>query len=346
MRLNLLIIGGTGIISSAVTELLAAQNHSLYMLNRGLHSRSFHKAVIPLVCDINDEKNVKELIRGLFFDCVIDFTIQLPSEIRRDYEYFQDSTRQFIFISSSSVYRRPLSSYQVTESTPVYNPYWDYAQNKLACEEELQTLYRTCNFPMTIVRPGHTYNETWLPLCISGAKGCWTVIRRILEEKPTIIPGDGSSLWSVTNHRDFARALSGLIGNPQAIGETVNISSDEVLTWNQIYHTIADTLGVPLHPFYVSSMFLDQAGPYGLKRCLTGERTQSIVFQNDKLKRLSPGFRAKIPFAAGIRQSLEYLLTHPEEQVEDVIFDQWCDALADSLTKAAKELKEQFPNYE
>ena len=172
------------------------------------------------------------------------------------------------------------------------------------------------------------------------------MIRRILEEKPTIIPGDGSSLWSVTNHRDFARALSGLIGNPQAIGETVNISSDEVLTWNQIYHTIADTLGVPLHPFYVSSMFLDQAGPYGLKRCLTGERTQSIVFQNDKLKRLSPGFRAKIPFAAGIRQSLEYLLTHPEEQVEDVIFDQWCDALADSLTKAAKELKEQFPNYE
>lgn len=344
--MKILIIGGTGIISSAVTDLLADMNHTLYVLNRGRHNDSLKPSVTPFICDINDKDTVTHLIDGLSFDCVIDFTIQLPDEIHRDYSYFRENTKQFIFISSSCVYRRPLSCYQVNEGTPVYNPYWDYALNKLACEQELQTLFRTRHFPMTIIRPGHTYNEKWLPLCISGSKGCWTVIQRILDEKPTIIPGDGTSLWSVTNHRDFAYALSGIIGNPNAIGETVNISSDEVLTWNQIYTTIADSLGVPLHPFYVSSMFLDQAGPYGFKRCLIGERTQSIVFQNDKLKRLFPGFQAKIPFATGIRQSLDYLLSHPEEQTADIIFDQWCDALTQTLTSSAKALKEQFPNYE
>lgn len=344
--MKILLIGGTGIISLAVSRLLCAQHHDVWVLNRGSHNDLLPDNINVWKADINNVADVDALLSGQSFDSVVDFTIQLPEQIRRDYELFKQRTKQFIFISSSCIYQKPLSYYQVTESTPVYNPYWDYAQNKIACEKELTSLYQTTGFPMTIIRPGHTYDHKWLPLCISGAKGCWTVIRRMLEEKPTIIPGDGTSLWTVTNNQDFALALSGIIGNPYAIGETINISSDEVMTWNQIYTTIADILEVPLHPFYVSSMFLDQAGPYGFKRCLIGERVQSTVFKNDKLKRLVPGFRAQISFREGIRESLEYLRSHPEEQIDDEIFDNWCDTLVASLTKCAGDIKIQFPSYE
>lgn len=345
--MNILLIGGTGIISAAVTNLLAKDSrHRLWILNRGSHNDNLPENVSILVSDIQHMEKVRSLIFGLSFDSIIDFTIQLPEQIRRDYELFRGKTKQFIFISSSCVYQKPLSCYQVTESTPVYNPYWDYAQNKIACERELTSLYQAESFPMTIIRPGHTYDHKWLPLCISGAKGCWSVIKRMMDEKPTIIPGDGTSLWTVTSSRDFASALSGIIGNPYAIGEVINISSDEVMTWNQIYENIADALQVPLHPFYISSMFLDQAGPYGFKRCLIGERVQSTVFQNDKLKRLVPGFQPQVPFREGIREALTYLLSHPEEQLQDPVFDHWCDALVSTLTKDAAKLKKQFPSYE
>ena len=344
--MKILIVGGTGIISAAVSRALLEAGHELWLINRGNRNECLPQGARILRADINDTECVEKQLRGENFDCTADFVVQKPEDIDRDYRLFAGKTRQYIFISSSCIYQKPLNHYEITESTPVRNPYWDYAKNKIACENRLQEIYRETGFPITIIRPGHTYDEKWLPLCISGWKGCYSVIKRMLEGKPTIIPGDGTSLWTVTHNSDFARAFLGLAGNPYAIGETVNISSDEVQFWNQIYQTIADCLGVELHPFYISSMFLHQAGPYDFKCCLTGERVQSSVFRNDKLKRLVPSFRAQVPFREGIRESLRYLLSHPEYQEEDPIFDGWCDGLVSVLTRAAEELKKEFPNCE
>jgi nucleoside-diphosphate-sugar epimerase len=340
--MKILLVGGTGVISSAVSRRLLASGHELWLINRGNRLERLPEGAHLIRGDINDLPALSEALAEQHFDCVADFTVQKPDQIERDYRLFAGKTRQYVFISSACVYQKPLSHYEITESTPVCNPYWEYAQNKIACENKLMELYRSASFPITIIRPGHTYDEEWLPLCITGERGGYSVIKRMLEEKPTIIPGDGTSLWTLTHNSDFARAFEGLAGNPYALGETVHITSDEVLTWNQIYETIADALGVPLHPFYVSSLFLHQAGPYDLKSCLLGERVRSCVFRNDKLKRLVPGFRAEVPFRKGIRMALNHILQHPELQKEDPLFDRWCDALAASLSQTAKELRQAF----
>lgn len=342
--MKILLIGGTGIISMAVSEALLKAGHELWLINRGNNQNPLLKNANTITADINDTASVSAKLKNMKFDCIADFIAQTPTDIDRDHALFAHRTKQYIFISSSCIYQKPLSYYEVTESTPLYNPYWDYAQNKIACENRLTELYQVTGFPITILRPGHTYDHKWLPLAISGWKGCYSVIRRMLEGKPTIIPGDGTSLWTVTHNSDFARAFLGIVGNPSAIGEAINISSDEVLTWNQIYQTIADALNVPLKPFYVASMFLHQAGPYDFKCCLIGERAQSIVYRNDKLKRLVPGFQAQVPFREGIRDSLQFLLSHPEYQEEDPIFDSWCDSLVEVLNTAASQIQHAFPN--
>lgn len=344
--MKILLIGGTGIISTAVSKALLEQGHELWLVNRGNQNHLLPNGAKFITADINDINYVSAKLPAVKFDCVADFVAQKPEHILRDYQLFKDKTKQYIFISSSCIYQKPLSHYEVTESTPLYNPYWDYAQNKIACENKLMEIYQTTGFPITIIRPGHTYDNKWLPLAISGWHGCYSVIKRMLAGKPTIIPGDGTSLWTVTHNSDFARAFLGIAGNPLAIGEAVNISSDEVLTWNQIYGTIADALDVKLSPFYVSSLFLHQAGPYDFKCCLIGERAQSIVYRNDKLKRLVPDFRPQVPFRDGIRTSLQFLLSHPEYQEEDPVFENWCDALVESLTLTAAKLKKAFPNCE
>lgn len=342
--MKILLVGGTGIISTAVSKSIINAGHELWTLNRGSASSRIPSGAHVITADINDTSTVSSLLKGEFFDCIADFTVQSLEQIDRDYSLFAGKTKQYIFISSSCVYQRPLSHYILTEASPVCNPYWDYAQRKIACENRLMDIYRSCDFPVTIIRPGHTYDDRWLPLCISGSHGGYCIIKRMLAEKPVIIPGDGTSLWTLTHNSDFARAFLGLIGNPYALGETVNISSDEVMTWNQIYQTIADALGVHLKPFYVSSMFLHQAGPYDFKSCLLGERVQSAVFCNDKLKRLVPGFQAQIPVRTGIRDTLNHILTNPDLQEEDPTFDAWSDSLVSTLTHAADELKKAFPS--
>lgn len=346
--MKVLIIGGTGIISSAVSKALMAAGHELWLINRGSNND-----ILPdnthgthlITADINDTGTIAAAIDGQQFDCIADFIVQKPEQIERDYRLFGGRTKQYIFISSASAYQKPLSHYEITESTPLYNPYWEYPRNKIACEETLMRIYRETGFPITIIRPSHTYDENNVPLCITGFYGGYSVIQRMLEEKPTIIPGDGTSLWTLTHNSDFARAFLGIAGNPRAIGEAVNITSDEVMTWNQIYESIADVLSVPLHPFYVSSMFLHQAGPYDLKCCLIGERVQSAIFRNDKLKRLVPGFVPQVLFRDGIRKTLNNLLSNPVLQVADPIFDKWCDCLAVSLDHTAARLKSSFPDY-
>ena len=335
-----LFIGGTGTISSAITAQLAAQGCELYLLNRGNRNGDLPEGVHVLQGDINDEEQVKQLIRGMTFDVVADFIAFTTEHVERDYRLFAGAAKQYIFISSASIYQKPLSDYRITESTPLSNPYWEYSRNKIACEEYLMKQYREQGFPVTIVRPSHTYVDRGIPLGVHGSKGSWQVARRMLEGKPVIIHGDGTSLWSMTHNSDFAKGFIGLMGNIHAIGESVQITSDESVTWNQIYEIIADALGVKLNVVHVPSEFL-AACSYGVdyRGGLLGDKAHSVVFDNSKLKRLVPDFVATVRFDQGVKQTVAYILSHPECQAEDPAFDAWCDKVIAAWDSAAQAVK-------
>lgn len=335
-----LFIGGTGIISSAITKQLSEQGCELYLLNRGNRNGNLPANVTTLQADINDEDQVARLIEDLSFDVVADFIAFHPAQLERDFRLFDGKTKQFIFISSASAYQKPLSDYRVSESTPLANPYWEYSRNKIACEDYLMKQYRENGFPVTIVRPSHTYDERSIPLGVHGAKGSWQVAKRMLEGKPVIIHGDGTSLWTMTHNGDFAKGFIGLMGNLHAIGEAVQITSDETVTWNQIYAAIADALGVKLQAVHVSSSFLAACSREDYTGGLIGDKANSVVFDNAKLKRLVPGFTATTRFDQGVKQTVAHILAHPELQKEDPEFDAWCDKVVDALHGAIAAIKE------
>ncbi|RIX52150.1 NAD-dependent epimerase/dehydratase family protein [Paenibacillus nanensis] len=335
-----LFIGGTGTISSAITRQLVEQGCELYLLNRGTRSGNLPAGVNLIQADINDEAQVAKLIEDHTFDVVADFIAFVPAQLERDYRLFKDKTKQFIFISSASAYQKPLSDYRINEGTPLSNPYWEYSRNKIACEDYLMKLYREEGFPVTIVRPSHTYDERSIPLGVHGRKGTWQVAKRMLEGKPVIIHGDGTSLWTMTHNSDFAKGFIGLMGNLHAIGESVQITSDESLTWNQIYEAIARALGVKLHAVHAASSFLDACSTEDYRGGLIGDKANTVVFDNSKLKRLVPGFTATTRFDQGIKQTIDYVLAHPELQTEDPEFDAWCDKVIGALEAAVAAVKQ------
>lgn len=334
--MKILFIGGTGIISTAISKEILEKGHELFLLNRGTRNKLFkeYKNVTYLTADINNEEMVSKVIGDLYFDVVADFIAFVPAQLEKDFKLFHGRTKQYIFISSASAYQKPLSDYRITESTPLANPYWEYSRNKIACEEYLMEKYREVGFPITIIRPSHTYDERSVPLGVHGEKGSWQVIKRMIEGKTVIIHGDGTSLWTMTHNSDFAKAFIGLVGNIHAIGEAVQITSDETLTWNQIYEIIADALGVKLHAMHVSSEFLSKCSDSDLRGNLIGDKASSVVFNNKKLKRLVPEFIATKRFDQGIKETIKHILSHPELQIEDKEFDEWCDLIIDSLETA------------
>jgi nucleoside-diphosphate-sugar epimerase len=336
-----LFIGGTGTISSAISRILLEKGWELYLINRGTRNEALPVGANILKADINDEENVQKLIEQMDFDVVADFIAFSPVHLERDYRLFNGKTKQFIFISSASAYQTPLSDYRITEGTPLSNPYWEYSRNKIACEDYLMKLYRENDFPVTIVRPSHTYDERSIPLGVHGSKGSWQVAMRMLTGKPVIIHGDGTSLWTMTHSSDFAKGFIGLMGNIHAIGESVHITSDETVTWNQIYEVIADALGVKLNAVHVSSEFLAaSSSKYDFRGGLLGDKANSVVFDNSKLKRLVPEFVATTRLDQGIRQTIKYILAHPEYQVEDKEFDNWCDKVVSAVNAALKSIAE------
>ena len=337
--MKVLFIGGTGTISMAISRLLLSQGHTLYLLNRGSRNTGLSGDLIELKADINDEAAVAALISDLKFDVVADFIAFVPEQLERDYRLFREKTKQFIYISSASAYQKPLSDYRINEGTPLANPYWEYSRNKIAGEEYLMKLYREEGFPVTIVRPSHTYDERSIPLGAHGDKGSFSVIKRMLEGKPVIIHGDGTSLWTITHNSDFAKGFVGLMGNIHAIGEAVQITSDESVTWNQIYQIIADALHVKLNAVHVASDFLDACSDYDFAGSLLGDKANTVVFDNSKLKRLVPGFTATVRADQGIRSTIEYVLSHPECQVEDPEFDDWCDRVIEALEEAKRKIR-------
>ena len=328
-----LLIGGTGTISTAITERLTNEpGWEVWLLNRG--NRPIPGRAKQIVCDIRDESTAAERLRDLSFDAVCEFVGFQKADVERDYRLFRGKTKQYIFISSASAYHKPAANYLVSEGTTLANPYWEYSRNKIACEAFLMEKYREEGFPVTVVRPSHTYGERAVPVCLHGKNGSWQVLRRMLDGKPVIIPGDGTSLWTLTFHHDFAVGFTGLMGNRHAIGESFQITGDETLTWNQIHETIADALGAELHPYYVSSAYLADVGKkygYDFEGGLLGDKAVSVVFDNTKLKRLVPQMTTTTPFHRGVRRALEYILAHPEEcQTEDPEFDAWCDRVIEA----------------
>lgn len=333
-----LFIGGTGTISMAITRLAVMRDWELYLLNRGNRSEELPEGVHVIQGDVNDEAACAKLLAGMKFDTVCDFIGFVPEQLERDYRLFAGKTKQFMYISSASAYQKPMSNYRITEGTPLVNPYWEYSRNKIACEEFLMKMYRENGFPVTIIRPSHTYDERNVPMGVHGNGGSWQVIKRMMAGKPVIIHGDGTSLWTMTHNSDFAKAFVGLMGNAHALGEAFQITSDETLTWNQIYQTIADALGVELHPYYVSSEFLASVSDYDFTGSLIGDKSNSVVFDNQKLKRAVPDFVVSVRLDQGIRNTIQNILAHPEFQNDDPEFDEWCDKVIAALENAKKQI--------
>ena len=337
MKREALFIGGTGTISMAITRSLAKnEGWHLTLLNRGNRKADIPDGVDVINVDINDEEAAAKVLEGKNFDTVCDFIGFVPSQLERDYRLFKGKVKQFMYISSASAYGKPVADYRITEGTALANPYWEYSRNKIACEDFLMKKFREEGFPVTIIRPSHTYDERSIPMGVHGSKGSFQVIKRMMEGKPVIVHGDGTSLWTMTFNEDFANGFIGLMGNPHTIGEAFQITNDESLTWNQIFKTIADALNVEYKPYYVSSHFLAKVGrKYDLEGGLIGDKANSVVFDNTKLKKAVPGFAPSIRFEEGVRRCLDYILSHPECQVEDPEFDEWCDSIIEALDKAA-----------
>lgn len=333
-----LFIGGTGTISTAVSELAMKQGWELYLLNRGNKTDRIPENAKLLVGDINDEEAVSKLIGDLKFDVVAEFIAMLPSQIERDLRLFAGKTNQYIFISSASVYQKPLSHFKITESTPAANPYYPYSRNKIACEERLMKEYRDARFPVTIVRPSHTYDETNIPLdVVPGKTSTWQVMDRMLKGKPVLVVGDGTSLWTMTHNSDFAKAFVGLMGNHKAIGETIHITSDEVMTWNEIYDCIGAALNVEVKKAHVSSDFLVACWPE-LEGPLVGDKSNSVYFDNSKIKLLVPDYVATVRYDQGVRLCVEHIRSHPELQ----ILDEKLDRFYDNIIMAQQEALQTF----
>jgi nucleoside-diphosphate-sugar epimerase len=333
-----LFIGGTGTISAAISRRLLELGWELTLINRGTRNQTIPGGFREIRGDINNEAEMAVKLKGLQFDVVANFIAFNADHVERDYRLFKDKTRQYIFISSASAYQKPPANHRITESTPLANPYWEYSRNKILAEDFLLKKYREEGFPITIIRPSHTYDERSIPLGVHGRKGSWQVIKRILEGKPVIIHGDGTSLWTITHNSDFARAFTGLMGNIHAIGEAVQITSDETLTWNQIYAIIAAALDRPLKAVHVASEFLAACSDYDFTGGLIGDKANSVVFDNHRLKQLVPGFTATVRADQGIRQTLEYILAHKELQTEDPEFDAWCDRVIAAQDRALRDI--------
>ena len=328
-----LFIGGTGTISAEISKLCVSRGWDLTLLNRGNTLERVPEGARVIRGDIHEEEAVRALLKDETFDVVADFIAFTEGDAARDIRLFSGRTRQYFFISSASAYQKPPASPFITESTPMHNPFWLYSRNKIACERLLTKAYNTTGFPVTVIRPSHTYCERSLPVALHGPKGSWQVVDRILKGKRVIVPGDGTSLWTLTHSRDFAVAFAGLMGNIHAIGETYQITSDESLTWDQIHRCIADAAGCEFRPAHIPTDTLNILWPDTVGG-LTGDKSNSVIFDNAKIRRAVPEFRAATRFDQGAREGFAYIMSHPECRIPDPAFDAWCDRVLDAWDRA------------
>ncbi len=326
--MKVLFIGGTGIISSACSELAVQQGIELYLLSRGQSFRQPARGARLIHADIRQPESVQAALGNLSFDAVVDWVAYTPGQVQTDVDLFRGRTGQYIFISSASAYHTPPLFLPVTESTPLHNPFWQYSRDKAACEVLLRQAYRGEGFPATVVRPSHTYDQTLFPF-----HGGYTSVARMRAGKKVIVHGDGTSLWTLTHHRDFAVGLVGLLGNPHAVGDTFHITSDEWLSWNQIYEIVAHAAGVEPQLVHIPSDLIAAFDPrWG--DSLLGDKAHSMIFDNSKIRRLVPDFQARIPFWQGAREIIVWYDADPARQVSDPSFDALQDRLISAMQKA------------
>lgn len=309
--MKVLFIGGTGVISSACSQAAVDAGMELFLLNRGESKRPVPNSAKVLHGDVRDVAATRELLRHYSFDVVVDWIAYQPEHIAADVETFSGKVGQYVFISSASVYKKPPTILPITESTPLHNPFWQYSRDKIACEELLMQAFREKNFPVTIVRPSHTYDRTLLPF-----RGRYTIVDRMRRGEKVVVHGDGTSLWTLTHHKDFAAGFIGLLGNPAAIGEAFHITSDELLTWNQIFEIVAHAAGAEAKIVHVPSERIAKFDPdWGAS--LLGDKSHSVIFDNSKIKRTVPGFHASIPFYQGAQEIMAWYDNNPQFQKVD-----------------------------
>lgn len=340
--MRILILGGTGIISTACTRLASERGHDVYVLNRGRRPLPTPTAV-SLSADVSDEASVAAVLGDRTWDAVVDFVAFTPADIERDLRLFRGRTAQFVFVSSASAYQRPANHYLVTESTPLVNPYWEYSRQKIACEERLMRAHREEGFPVTIVRPSLTYGETAIPLCTNDWQNPWTVVSRLRRGAPVVIPGDGTSLWTITHNTDFAKGWLGLLGHRQAVGHAFHITSDEVLTWNQCFQAVAEAAGVASPDFvHIASDFIAACLPEHAGSLL-GDKTTSVVMDNTKIKRFVPDFVATTRFRDGVARSVAWFEADAARRSVDPAFDRKWDALVEAYRRGLESAKASIP---
>lgn len=326
--MKVLFIGGTGIISSACSRLALERGIDLYLLNRGTSVRPIPVGARVLRGDIRDPRSARAALGDHSFDAVVDWVAFTPEHIETDLDLFRGRAGQYVFISSASAYQTPPAALPVTEATLLDNPFWQYSRDKIACEERLVRAYREEKFPITIVRPSHTYDATLLPF-----EGSWTVVDRMLRGKPVIVHGDGTSLWALTHNTDFAKGFVPLLANPRALGNAFHITSDEWLTWNEIFQAVGRAAGVEPKLLHVPSDLI-AAFDANWGAGLLGDKAHSMVFDNSRIKRLVPDFCASIPFSRGAQEIVAWYNADQVRRVVDPAFDQLCDRIADAMLGA------------
>ena len=329
--MKVLFIGGTGVISSACSQLCVEQGIELYHLNRGQKVSEPLPGIKNITADIRNIEETKSQLSDKHFDSVVEWIAYTPEHIKTDYELFKDKTSQYIFISSASAYQKPAGHLPIKETEPLENPFWKYSQNKIECENKLMELYHLHDFPVTIVRPSHTYDKTKIPLF-----GGYTVLHRMMKGKKIIIHGDGSSLWTLTHHKDFAKGFNALLGNKKSIGEDYHITSDEVLTWNQICEYMFGALGLDPSIIHLPSDYIykfNQEWGEGL----IGDKAHSVIFDNTKIKSVNPDFKASISFREGAKEIVSWYLGDENRKIVnheiDALMDKMITSYEASYTK-------------
>lgn len=333
--MKVLFIGGTGLISTAVSKLAVEQGFELYLLNRGTRMENIPAGAHIIKGDIKDLDATSAILKEYSFDVVVNWIGFIPQDVENDIKLFKGKIGQYIYISSASVYQKPVSHYIVTESTPLANPYWDYSQNKIACEERLMKEYRENGFPVTIVRPSLTYGDAMIYAATNSWSHPYTLIQRMRQGKKVVVPGDGTSLWTMTHNTDFAKGFVGIMGNIQTLGHAFHITSDEVLSWNQVYEIIGRVIGVKPEIVHIPSDFIAAFAPW-MKGDLLGDKVAGVVFDNTKIKRFVPGFVATTMVEQGFSKSLQWFEADPKRCSIDEDWDCLLDRIIDAYETGLK----------
>jgi nucleoside-diphosphate-sugar epimerase len=333
--MKVLFIGGTGLISSACSDLAVQLGMDLTILNRSVsHKHAVPKGAKLVIGDIHsDHTRLVDSLNGQYFDVVVDWIAFTAEDVRRDIRLFEGRTGQFIFISSASAYQKPPAHYLITEQTPLDNPFWQYSRDKISCEQLLMNEYHNSGFRVTIIRPSLTYGPSQIPLIVGSWDYPYTVVDRIKKGKKIIIPGDGTSLWVMTWNADFAKGLLGLFGREDAIGEAFHITSDEVLTWNQIYAELGSAIGMEPKIIHVPSDLIAAYSHHAIGSII-GDKANSVVFDNSKIKSYLPDFKCDVPWSEGVRQALTWHEAIPERMAIDAEANQLWDRIINSYERA------------